>query len=173
MKYFLLGLLLAISTAASSQHQAMCTPKFSPKGGALEETIKLIQSAKKSIHIMTYQLTSTPIGNALIAAKNSGVSVIVIADRSQLTQRGSMLKALEVGGVTIRIDKKHKIQHNKVIIVDAYLVQTGSFNLSRNAELYNSENLLICNSPELASSYLENWHEHWNHSVSFDSKVRP
>ena len=52
----------------------------------------------------------------------------------------------------------------KVIVVDADLVITGSFNFTNSAQTRNAENLLVLKSAGLADSYKANWQTHWNHS---------
>jgi phosphatidylserine/phosphatidylglycerophosphate/cardiolipin synthase-like enzyme len=43
--------------------------------------------------------------------------------------------------------------HHKVIVLDGQSVVTGSYNFSNNAETRNDENLLVIESPEIASQY--------------------
>jgi len=62
------------------------------------------------------------------------------------------------------IDDSHAVAHNKIIIIDAMTVITGSFNSSKAAEEKNAENLLVIKSPELAKKYIENWNHHKCHS---------
>lgn len=66
----------------------------------------------------------------------------------------------------IRINDKHAIAHNKIIIIDRSVVITGSFNFTKAAEEKNAENLLIIRSKELAKPYLDNWRHHRDHSAS-------
>lgn len=168
MKTLLAALLFPIASFANDQ--ATCDVTFSPKGGATAQTVALIGSATKTINVMTYQFTSTEIVNALLAAKNKGVAVQVIVDRSQLTSRGSKIQQAALAGIPVRVDKKHAIQHNKVILVDTTKFQTGSFNFSRNAEISNAENALICISPPLVAKYQADWNTHWAHAVPYDAK---
>jgi phosphatidylserine/phosphatidylglycerophosphate/cardiolipin synthase-like enzyme len=54
--------------------------------------------------------------------------------------------------------------HNKIIIIDRETVINGSFNFTKAAEKKNAENLLIIKSKELATTYIENWIKHREHS---------
>ena len=107
-----------------------------------------------------------PIADALIKAKERGVYVQVILDKSQRAHRYSVLKILVGAGIPTFIDASHAIAHNKVMIIDSSVVITGSSNFSKAAEESNSENLLIIHSLELARMYLDNWRAHWAHSTS-------
>jgi len=55
------------------------------------------------------------------------------------------------------IDRKPKIAHNKVVVIDQTTIVTGSFNFSTNAGCCNAENLLVIHRPALAVAYAENF----------------
>ena len=63
---------------------------FSPAGNCADVILSEISRAKRSIHVQAYSFTSREIAEALVAAKNRGVSVEVILDRSQPKARGGM-----------------------------------------------------------------------------------
>ena len=163
--------------AASLLGLAGCQPRasipqgiqvfFSPHGGATEAAVKALAQATNSVLAQAYSFTSVPLAEALLAAKRRGVSVQVILDRSQGTEKYSEADFLIHNEIPTLIDAKHAIAHNKIIIIDDFVVLTGSFNFTRAAEEKNAENLLIINDPVLAKSYLENWHFHEQHSEPF------
>jgi phospholipase D len=62
------------------------------------------------------------------------------------------------------VDHAHAIMHQKVLIVDAKRVATGSFNFSIQAENRNSENAIIIDSKPLAAAFEANWQHHRQHS---------
>jgi phosphatidylserine/phosphatidylglycerophosphate/cardiolipin synthase-like enzyme len=64
----------------------------------------------------------------------------------------------------LKIDAKHAIAHNKVMIIDGEAVITGSFNFTKAAEESNAENLLVIRDKKLAERYIKNWQEHERHS---------
>lgn len=143
---------------------------FSPKGGATGAITRELDNAKKTILIQAYQLTSIPIAKALADAQKRGLKVQVILDKSQQTDRFTSATHLFNEGVQVRIDAKHKIQHNKVMIIDGEIVITGSFNFSKNAEEENAENVLIIRDKDLAKIYTKNWNEHADHSNPYKPK---
>ena len=138
---------------------------FSPNGGATNLVIKVIQSAKTSIRVLAYSFTSAPIAQALVEAHKRGVDVQVVLDKSQKSEKYSSATFVANAGIPIRIDSKHAIAHNKVVIVDGHTVQQGSFNYTKAAEQSNGENVLVnWNNPKLADVYLKDWNRHWDHS---------
>ena len=140
---------------------------FSPNGGCTDLVIKVIHSAKTSIRVLAYSFTSAPIAKALVEAHKRGVDVQVVLDRSQRSEKYTSATFIANAGIPIRIDSKHAIAHNKVIIVDGHTVQQGSFNYTKAAEEKNGENVLVnWNNPKLAEVYLKDWKRHWDHGES-------
>lgn len=94
-----------------------------------------------------------------------GVDVQVVVDKSQKGEKYTSATFVANAGIPIRIDSKHAIAHNKIIIVDGHTVQQGSFNYTRAAEEKNGENVLVnWNNAKLAEVYLKDWKRHWEHS---------
>ncbi len=140
---------------------------FSPNGGVTKSIIKALAEARKSILVSAYSFTSKELAEALLLAKKRKVMVKLILDKSQMSQRYSSSSFFANQGFDLRIDVKHAIYHNKVMIIDEQTIITGSFNFTKAAEVKNAENVLIIRgNPQLASLYTQNWWLHWNQSVS-------
>ena len=133
---------------------------FSPAGNCADLILSEISRAKRSIHVQAYSFTSRDIAEALVVAKNRGVSVEVILDRGQPKARGGMFGFFVDQGVPLWIDTCCAIAHNKVIIIDGERVLTGSYNFTEAARKRNAENLLLLRDPVLARTYLDNWQMH-------------
>lgn len=139
---------------------------FSPNQGATDAIINAISKAQQSILVSAYSFTSNTIAQALLNAKKNNVDIKIILDKSQVSQRYSSSKFFENLGFDLRIDNKHAIYHNKVMIIDDKTIITGSFNFTKAAETKNAENVLIIrNNSKLAQSYKQDWLKHWQHSV--------
>ena len=128
---------------------------FTPHGNCTSQIVNAISQAKHQILVQAYSFTSAPIAKALVDAKNRGVDVKIILDKSQVTAKYSATTFFTNHGVKPSIDYKPVIAHNKVMIIDDTVV-TGSFNFSKNAER-NAENLLIIHDAGLAKTYIANW----------------
>jgi len=137
---------------------------FSPHGGATDAIVRELNKAKSTILIQAYSFTSAPIAKALLNAHKRGVKVEVILDKSQKIQKYSSATFLYNQGIPVKIDAKHAIAHNKVMIIDGETVITGSFNFTKAAEEKNAENLLVIRDRKLAERYIKNWQEHDRHS---------
>ena len=139
---------------------------FSPHGGCTDAIVREIQHAKTSVLVQAYSFTSAPIEAALAEARMRHLDVRVILDRSYQSTTGKVEPELVTSNIAVMIDPKHAIAHNKVIIVDAQTVVTGSFNFTNQAELMNAENLLIIHDARIAAKYTANWQAHAAHSVT-------
>jgi phosphatidylserine/phosphatidylglycerophosphate/cardiolipin synthase-like enzyme len=149
-----------ISTSASIQ------VAFSPHRGATDAIIAAIREARVSILVSAYSFTSKPLAEALLDAKKRDVKVRIILDKSQMSQQYSSATFFINQNFDIRIDIKHTIYHNKVMIIDDKTVVTGSFNFTKAAETKNAENVIIIrHNPEIAKLYTENWHMHWQQAL--------
>ena len=146
---------------------------FSPHGGATEAIVGALGNATNVVLVQAYSFTSAPIARALVEAHRRGVKVQVILDKSQRTEKYSEADFLVHNDIPTLIDAEHAIAHNKIMILDGYLVLTGSFNFTKAAEENNAENLLIINDAELAKSYLANWRAHARHSENYERDSRP
>lgn len=118
---------------------------------------ELIDKAKSSIYMQAYGLTHPDIIRSLIQAKQRGVEVKVLLDRSNLKQKYSRLQELQQAGIEVSIDVVPGIAHNKVIIIDELKTITGSFNFTVAADTRNAENVVIIEDKEIAKNYLVNW----------------
>ena len=152
---------------------------FSPNGGATDELVSLINNAKTSIEVQAYSFTSDPIIDALIDAKQRGIAVTIILDRSHLEYRNfrtgkttmepsTALKAFFNAGIPTYIDYRYDIAHNKIMLIDGSTIVTGSFNFSNSAEHYNAENMLVIqNLPALFARYQDNFDYHEKTSLLY------
>lgn len=132
---------------------------FSPNGGAEQAIINELARAKKSILVLAYSFTSVPIAKVLGQAKDRGINVQVILDKSQKRARYSVINYLQSHNIPVFIDIPHAIAHNKVMIIDSKDVITGSYNFTSSAEKRNAENLVVIrNDPQIAGIYTREWH---------------
>jgi phosphatidylserine/phosphatidylglycerophosphate/cardiolipin synthase-like enzyme len=116
-----------------------------------------IAAARRSLLVQAYNFTERHIVAAIIAAHARGVAVTVIVDKISAHQRGEGVSAVRAAGIAVFVDRRPRIAHNKVVVIDGATVITGSFNFSANAQCCNAENLLVVRSPDLAAAYAANF----------------
>jgi phosphatidylserine/phosphatidylglycerophosphate/cardiolipin synthase-like enzyme len=134
---------------------------FSPDDGVQTQLVALIAGAQESIRFLAFSLTSDAIGDALVAARQRGVSVSGVMDDDQLANAGGEFDYLRQNGIDVRADERDSNLHDKVLIIDGAIVVTGSYNFSSNAEFRNDENMLVIYDVELAEAYLRHFELMW------------
>jgi phosphatidylserine/phosphatidylglycerophosphate/cardiolipin synthase-like enzyme len=136
---------------------------FSPHQGATALVVRTIDEARHTLQVAAYSFTSRPIADALIAARQRGVDVKVVLDKSQDTDR-SVEDYLQDGGIATKINRKYRIMHDKFIVVDSETLETGSFNFTKSAEEHNAENVIVLHDPATAGDYKRQWDKLWEES---------
>jgi phosphatidylserine/phosphatidylglycerophosphate/cardiolipin synthase-like enzyme len=142
---------------------------FSPDGGCTEAIVKEIDKAITEILVQAYSFTSAPIAKVLATAKKRGVSVEVVLDKSQKSEKYTSATFLTSAKIPTCIDSAHAIAHNKIII-DKQTMVTGSFNFIKVAEEKKAENPLVIKNKELTLLYIDNWLAHKKHSEPYQAR---
>ena len=121
---------------------------FSPRGTIQSAILAAIRAAKTSVEIAMFTFASQEIADALLEMKEKGVNVRIVLDASQ-TRTGKFDEWFAYHGFDVKIlagPDPHgpwmfEKNHNKFMIVDGKLVETGSYNYTGNAENNNFENV--------------------------------
>ena len=157
---------LARREAQAAVSEDNLTVYFSPNGGCTEAILREIGRSKKCVYVLAAQFTYAPIAKALVAAEARGVDVKVVIDQEKNEGEKSEIDRLVAGHVPTFTDGRHHTAHNKVMIIDHRLIFTGSFNLTRESETENAENLLLIqDKPKLVEAYEANFKEHLSHAT--------
>jgi len=166
-KYLFCVLAITMVTPVIASSVPEISVGFSPSSGqsALQVVLSAINSAQQRVDVAAYSFTSKPVAAALVAAKNRGVSVRVVADEKANNDRYTAVTFLANQGVSVRLDAQYAIMHNKFMVVDGDAVQTGSFNYTASAQKRNAENaLFVQNAPALAQTYQTEFNRLWDES---------
>ncbi|HFE3710973.1 TPA: phospholipase D-like domain-containing protein, partial [Klebsiella quasipneumoniae subsp. quasipneumoniae] len=98
-------------------------------------------------------------------AAERGVKVSVVIDHFANKNNKLALAAVSDAirhGINIRVDSHYHIQHDKVMIVDGQIIETGSFNYTPTAEKVNSENILVLRHvPRVIKLYQQHFNIRW------------
>lgn len=128
---------------------------FSPDDDTALRLIELILAAEESIDFLYYSFTSDGIADALLFQASQGVQVRGVFDAYQeRAGLGGEFPRLQAEGMDVHLDVHPEKLHHKVLIIDQEIVVTGSYNLTRSAEIQNDENTLIIHDRECAKIYL-------------------
>jgi hypothetical protein len=122
-----------------------------------QEIIALISAAKSRIYFAMYEFTLKDIADALVAAKERGVTVAGLVDAGEGASSYDAPIIAELVNAGIRVEtEKHAdgngIMHIKAIVTDsAYAL--GSYNWTGSATTENDELLEIGTDPTLRQTY--------------------
>lgn len=135
---------------------------FAPEDSVTDQIVKEIINARKSIDIMAFSFTSAPIAKALQTKMDAGLKVRIIFDSRQAKSEHSQDENMRKYGALVKLSRNHSgVMHHKVMIIDGESVITGSFNFSKNANENNDENIVIIRSPQLASTFEDEFYRCW------------
>lgn len=135
---------------------------FTPSTDCEKHIIKYIDQSQSSLDIVIYSLSNEQIVQAIENAYKRGVEIRILTDRVQAGGRQSKVKHLYNLGIDIRVNSKHKIQHNKLAVFDNAIIVTGSYNWTENASKYNSENCgFITDEPEAVKQITKEINHLW------------
>ncbi len=155
---------LPTASVASDANVAIC---FAPEEDCDDFAVRAIDDAEREILVSAYRLTvGSGVVGALIRAKERGVDVRVIADRTAPCGRASGIDPLAAAGVPVWIDDRARIAHAKTMVIDRAATLQGSYNWTRGAA-ENSEDLNLISSATVAAAYAGHWRRRLAVSVRF------
>jgi phosphatidylserine/phosphatidylglycerophosphate/cardiolipin synthase-like enzyme len=136
---------------------------FSPDGGIRQHLVHTIQQSRQHIDVAVYQITSTELASALVAAKDRGVRIRILTDQENLQSSGPALRILRTSGVAIRSlgVVEQSLMHNKFAVFDDRVVATGSYNWTQSAERANYENLVLLDDSEVVTRFQREFNRLW------------
>ncbi len=132
---------------------------FTP-GTECEDRIIAEINRATTIDIAVYSITNPKIADAIIAAHRRGARVRIVTDRTMAGHKSSMIDELAAASIPVRVNRRHKIEHNKFAVFDNRRMVTGSYNWTTAATKYNSENCIFLTTP--AQEYTKRFEYLWN-----------
>ena len=135
---------------------------FSPEEGS--RIISFIDSAKESVDIEVYLLTSRDVVDALERAKRRGVRVRIILEKELIgTDNDEIFAELLSKGFDVRFASgSFQLTHSKFIIIDGKAVLVGSHNLSNSALFKNREASVIIRDQGAVSDFVGIFEHDWS-----------
>lgn len=166
VKTFLLTVLLLCTNAFAEDTPLLVVKNletcFSPDEGCDQKLIAVINSAKKNLDVAIFSITHPEIAAAIAAAKKRGVNVRMVVDKGQSESSRSQTDELAEAKVSIKIGNSSKIMHDKFCIVDNMILETGSFNYTISATIYNTENQIYITDKNVIKRYQDNFEKLWS-----------
>jgi phosphatidylserine/phosphatidylglycerophosphate/cardiolipin synthase-like enzyme len=107
-----------------------------------QQIVEHIDKAGSSIDLAVYEIGSSEISDALIAAKHRGVRVRILVDSVHSPVATPQEKTLEEEGITVKRVRgaSHDLMHDKFILFDGSVASTPSYNRSAKSLRAKDEN---------------------------------
>lgn len=133
---------------------------FSPDEPCDIKLIKLVQSAQKSIDVAIFDINLDQLVHELLVASKK-MPVRILVDVRQAKGNHSLVPLLIKAGAQVRVGRQRGVMHNKFLIVDGRMLETGSFNYTNHASRANNENQIYLANPTVVSRYQKRFEKIW------------
>ena len=141
---------------------------FAPKDNGLTRLIELIDSSNSSIYLSLFYLTEDTIYDAIVRARDRGVTIVGVFDYRGW--RNAYSEADDIiswgGGV---VDANPGVYHHKFGVFDGTIVWTGSTNWSGSGFNNNDENSIVIHNPTIASKYIARVKQYKQDADNYDT----
>ncbi len=139
---------------------------FSPTDQAtLRGVLPLIDGATQALDVALFFFTSQPLADALVAAKQRGVSVRLILDAGGASNAYSKHGMLCDQGIPVKVENWGGKSHSKWAVADAALpgaaVVFGSMNWTASGDTQNDENTLWVRNSAFAAGFHAEFERQW------------
>lgn len=151
---------LALSVTKTPEDLEVC---FSPEEHCDRKIVKFIDAAQASLDIAIYDVNLGSLVS-LVIEKSKKIPVRMVVDKKQAQGKSSAVPKLLAAGVQIRFGHQRGsgIMHNKFVIVDGKMLETGSFNETNHASFYNNENQIYLTNPKVLERYKKRFEFLWS-----------
>ena len=157
-------LLLAVVTIVAPMPLIAAEPieiHHSPIENLERLDVALIDEAETSLDVAAYILTDRPVIDALILAKERGVTLRILLDPSQKSDFARLAPLEE----EIRLKKKGPIMHLKAYVVDGERLRTGSANLTASGLKQQDNDRLVISVPSVVAAFRGDFERMWTKAV--------
>ncbi len=128
---------------------------FAPDDNVQARLVDIINNAQESIYFMAFSFTADPLGRAIRARAEDGVTVAGVMDTEQVNSNiGTEFDPFGQAGLDVVRDGNEGQMHHKVIIIDESIVIFGSYNFTNSAETRNDETLLVIYNEDIAGQFM-------------------
>jgi phosphatidylserine/phosphatidylglycerophosphate/cardiolipin synthase-like enzyme len=139
--------------------------------GVDSHIVPLLDAAKRSIDLASFDLNLPSVLDALVDARQRGVQVRVVydgengateldADKSPTGEPVEAVAMLQEAGIPlVNGGRSNGLMHDKMIIIDGRALVMGSWNMSYNDTYRNNNNVLVISDPTLIANYQAKFNE--------------
>ncbi|XP_078414638.1 mitochondrial cardiolipin hydrolase [Cetorhinus maximus] len=139
-----------------------CDCGLSHRESALSCLARLLLSARHSLDVCVFTISSLELSNSVLAVHGRGVRVRVITDSDYMALAGSQVGTFRRAGIEVRHDQDTNYMHHKFALIDGLTLVTGSLNWSAQGIFGNKENVIIIKNTDIVKAFVEEFGRLWN-----------
>lgn len=159
-RFLLLAVMAAVASAPVMAAESI-EIHHSPVENLERLDVALIDEAETSLDVAVYILTDRPVIDALILAKERGVTLRILLDPSQKSDFARLAPLEE----EIRLKKKGPIMHFKAYVVDGERLRTGSANLTASGLKQQDNDRLVISVSSVVEAFRADFERMWTKAV--------
>jgi len=126
-------------------------------GGLDGPLVEAIDAARLSIDVAAYSLGLNSVRNALLRARDRGVTVRVVMETGNMDRSDPQI--MMEAGIPIVGDNSDGLMHNKFMVIDKSEVWLGSLNFTDSGTYEDNNNLIRIHSTEMAENFIKEFEE--------------
>ncbi|MCW8330768.1 phospholipase D-like domain-containing protein [Photobacterium sp. SDRW27] len=134
---------------------------FSPGNSCLNGIKNQLRQAVKSVDICVFTIADDYLTEAIVATYKRGVRVRIITDNDKINDIGSDIEHLSRQGIEVKVDDTRYHMHHKFALFDNERLINGSFNWTRSASQYNSEDLTLTDDKRHVQAFSRHFEQLW------------
>jgi phosphatidylserine/phosphatidylglycerophosphate/cardiolipin synthase-like enzyme len=116
--------------------------------------IAQLNRVQNTIDIAAYEFNNPYITDAVVQARQRGVTVRVVTDdEAGFHDDSSTIAQLRAAGIPVVDDDRSALMHNKFMILDSTVLWTGSWNYTINDTYRNNNNAIAIRNPQIVANY--------------------
>ncbi|XP_032896662.1 mitochondrial cardiolipin hydrolase [Amblyraja radiata] len=139
-----------------------CDCPLPHRESALSRMARLLLSARRSIDVCVFTISSLDLSGSVLVAYERGVRVRVITDSDYMALASSQVGTFRKAGIEVRHDQDTNYMHHKFALIDGSILITGSLNWSAQAIFRNKENVIIIKDADIVKAFTEEFERLWN-----------
>ena len=138
---------------------------FTPGDDCPRRIGNLLRQAQRKADICVFTITDDRISDEILAAHKRNVQIRILTDNDKSNDAGSDIDRLGRAGVHVRQDITDYHMHHKFAVFDEKIAVSGSYNWTRGAAEYNTENLLLTHNRRVIGRYSTEFERLWGELV--------
>ncbi|WP_299013979.1 phospholipase D-like domain-containing protein [uncultured Photobacterium sp.] len=150
-----------IDKARGGSSEVVAESWFSPGNSCLNGIKHQLKRAMKSVDICVFTIADDYLTEAILNAHKRGVTVRIITDNDKTNDVGCDIEYLACKGIAVKIDDTRYHMHHKFAIFDGARMSNGSFNWTRSASQFNSEDLTLTDDSRHVQEFSRHFKKLW------------